>query len=188
MDCWINTFSGRKVNPLNLQPEDIDIFDIAHSLACTNRFAGHTMRPISVAQHSVYVSYLCPGQALQALLHDASEAYLGDITKWLKATPAFEAYRQAEERVQRLVFERYGCDVEQHPNVEEADRLMVRFEFEQSFPPFAKIDHPNYPPISDAEHKRIGPWTAWDWRHAEKMFLARFREARYARFAFGVHK
>src|SRR5580765_2644929 len=86
MKPLILTFSGKHVNPLNLRPEDIDIVDIAHALACCNRFAGHCRRPINVAQHSVYVSRLCDdtGFERQALLHDASEAYLGDITKWLK--------------------------------------------------------------------------------------------------------
>src|SRR4051812_2148358 len=96
----ILTYTGKHVNPFDLKPDDICIEDIAHALALCNRFAGHTKRPMSVAQHSVYVSRLCPNYRLAGLLHDASEAYLGDVTKWVKSTHEFEAYREAEDRIQ----------------------------------------------------------------------------------------
>lgn len=77
----ITTFTGRTVNPLALEVSDIDVRDIAHALACQNRFAGHTQLPVNTALHSYYVSMMCPSNPLRGLLHDGAEAYLGDVTK-----------------------------------------------------------------------------------------------------------
>jgi uncharacterized protein len=174
--CVIRTYTGREVNPLDLRPEDIDIQDIAHALACCNRFAGHAREPISVAQHSVYVSRLCgpQGHGLQGLLHDASEAYLGDVTKWLKATPEFEGYRRAEHHAQQLVYRKFGCPAQEPLVVEWADRVMIRIEWEQSFQNFT-IDHPSYPSLTDAERQSVGNWGVWSWREARDAFLMQFQ-------------
>lgn len=178
----ISTYTGKHVNPLDLRPEDICIEDIAHALACCNRFAGHTKKPISVAQHSVYVSRLLAGTPfeMQALLHDAAEAYLGDITKWIKHTPEFEAYRFAEDRVQRQIYCHFGCD--QHLDsttlIGAADKLMLRFEGEKGFGKRAwKVWSAliKYDIVSETEVARIGPWAPWSWRAAESVFLATFR-------------
>lgn len=175
----IRTFTGLELNPLELRPEDIRIEDIAHALALCNRFAGHTRRPISVAQHSVYVARLAApfgkDQALQGLLHDASEAYLGDVTKWLKQTPIMAAYRHAEHYLQNCIFRRFGSVVDIYPSVEEADRIMVRYEGFRGFGPDFKIDHPDYPPLCDEEIRRIGSWEPWSWKDSEEIFLAHFR-------------
>ena len=173
----ITTYSGRFVNPLALRPQDITIEDIAHALACVNRFAGHAREPISVAQHSVYVSRLCPAQALPALLHDASEAYLGDVTKWLKQEPIFAGYQEVEEQAQRSIFERFGCVCRAIEDIECADRLMVRWEYAMGYDGRI-IDHPDYPPITATERLRIGPWQPWPWRMAESQFLMRYAEVR----------
>lgn len=64
----------------------INLCDISHSLANINRFNGHTFRPISVAEHSIGVaSMVSPEHRLGALLHDAAEAYLGDMATPLKS-------------------------------------------------------------------------------------------------------
>ncbi len=77
--------SGHDIDPLNVKPADITIEDIAHGLSMTCRFAGQCRLYYSVAQHSVLVSTLVPeSMALWGLLHDASEAYLGDIYGPLK--------------------------------------------------------------------------------------------------------
>lgn len=176
MKCVIRTFTGKEVNPLDLQPDDICIEDIAHALACCNRFAGHARRPISVAQHSVNVSRLCTGTGheLQGLLHDGAEAFLGDITKWLKSTPELKGFRDAEDRAQRAIFERFGCCWTLAPEVEMADRIMVRYEGSQGFTNF-RIDHPDYPPLTEEEIASIGAWAPWTWRGAEDVFLTTFR-------------
>ncbi len=170
--------SGRHVSPLEMGLNDIDILDIAHALSQVNRFGGHLPRPVSVAQHSVYVSRLCEGpHALQALLHDASEAYLGDVTKWLKATPEFAAYRKAEERLQCLIWQKFGCATRQAPEVSAADKLMVRYEaWTLLGPDMPLFLRPDYPIPSGEEIYRVGAWRPWRWSDAREDFLVRFRE------------
>ena len=177
----ILTYTGKHVNPLDLCDEDIDICDIAHALAQCNRFAGHAKRPISVAQHSVYVSRLCDntGYELQALLHDASECYLGDVTKWLKSTDEFTAYREAEARIQAQIYQHFGCPLWMHSVVVAADKLMLRFEGEQAFGLTAwkkwTEQLPAYPLITAEELAQIGAWGHWLHRQSEEGFLARAR-------------
>lgn len=82
---WTQTISGKKIDLLNLKPEDVDFHDIAHNLNNVNRFCGATERRYSVAEHCVRVhdelvnrnAGLCV--RLTGLLHDAHEAYMGDI-------------------------------------------------------------------------------------------------------------
>jgi hypothetical protein len=179
MQPFITTFTGKKVNPLNLRPEDIDIRDIAHHLACINRFCGALRFPVSVAQHCVYVSRLVQGTGweMQALLHDASEAYLGDVTKWLKGSPAMAAFREAEDRAERLIYDVFGCAPTMGTPVEEADRLMVRFETLQGLatPHLFQMGDPRYAMPTKEERNRVGKWMPWPWRAAEEAFLSRFR-------------
>lgn len=170
----IRTYTGLTVNPLALRPEDVNLHDIAHALAQVNRFAGHLKFPISVAQHSVWAARLClpfgPDVALQALLHDASEAYLGDVTKWLKATPEFAAYREAEARAQALIFTEFGCSTEMHQAVEAADRVLVRFEGRQGFGDDWVINHNDYPPLTQSQLDLFKEWVPETWATAELEF------------------
>jgi hypothetical protein len=80
------TATGRELRALNPRPEDIDIRDIAHHLALVNRFGGATPYPYSVAHHSLAVADLLEpyGLGKEGLLHDAAEAYLGDMIKAVK--------------------------------------------------------------------------------------------------------
>lgn len=170
----ITTYSGLTVNPLALGPGDIRIEDIAHALACINRFCGHTRDPITVAQHSVHVSELCPEAPLQALLHDASEAYLGDVTKWLKETPMMTPYRQAEQRAMSVIYRVFGCPDGEPPALAEVDCFMVRFEATIGYQGRWATDHPQYQPVTPEERRRVRVWWPWPWRYAERMFLQRF--------------
>ena len=79
---WIQTFTGRKFSLTDPQPEDVCIEDIAHALANVCRFGGHCRGHYSVAQHSVHVADIVAEDfKLDAILHDAGEAYYGDITR-----------------------------------------------------------------------------------------------------------
>ena len=82
---WVATYTGRKFYIDDPSKEDVCIEDIAHALGNLCRFVGHCKTFYSVAQHSVFVSKMCrPEHALHGLLHDAAEAYLGDLNRPLR--------------------------------------------------------------------------------------------------------
>lgn len=120
---WIQTHTGKRIFPLRLQPEDIDIRDIAHALSLQCRYAGHIPEHYSVAQHCLFCydwAQIRPGSLwtnaqfdtllLAILLHDASEAYLTDIPRPLKVQDIFSGYRDLESHVQRMIFDRFGLN------------------------------------------------------------------------------
>lgn len=90
---WMQTHLNKKFdfNLVGTQwgPSQIYINDIAHHLSMICRFNGATSRFYSVAEHSFWCSVWCdrynPDTALAALLHDAAEAYVGDISAPLKS-------------------------------------------------------------------------------------------------------
>jgi hypothetical protein len=91
----------------------IFIEDIAIGLERETRWSGFTIEPYSVATHSVHVSTMLekifpaePMKWLEGLLHDASEAYLGDMPRGLK--PKFPDFVAYENALQRLIFQRFG--------------------------------------------------------------------------------
>lgn len=99
---WISTFTGRVFWPLDPRPEDVDIVDIAHALSHLCRWGGHTTAHWSVAQHSIMVSEIAPQElALAALLHDAAEAYIGDLMRPVKRNLRFESetMQEVEDRI-----------------------------------------------------------------------------------------
>ena len=82
----MHTISGKAIDFLDIDEENLDIHDIAHALHQINRFNGHASRPYSVLSHSMCASILMPeGKKMEGLLHDAAEAYIGDITTPAKA-------------------------------------------------------------------------------------------------------
>ena len=173
MKPFITTFTGRKVNPLDLKPEDIDIRDIAHALAQCNRFAGHARRPISVAYHSVWVSRLAEPYGLAGLLHDASEAYLGDVTRWLKQSPEMEAYRMAEDVAQATIYTKFNCLPPDLTSITWADDILVRFEYEMAYCEAPEFFHGA---LSKPTRRLLDGWQFVTWEEAESLFLMRFAD------------
>lgn len=103
---------------------DIRIQDIAHALSNACRFAGHTKKFYSVAQHSVIVSCIVPEEfALVGLLHDATEAYIGDMTRPLKnLNPTF---CELEHKIWTVIADRYGLSYEIPSIVKRADNIAL---------------------------------------------------------------
>lgn len=175
-DTWIETFTGRRFYPLDPRPLDIDIEDIAHALSMICRFTGHVRQFYSVAEHSVRVSRACCHQdALWALLHDASEAYVADMSRPLKHAPEMYAYRSVEKRIMDAVTERFGLSPVEPPSVKDADNRLLVTEKRDLMPPspdwevFASIE-----PLATV----IKPWTP---ATAEFEFMFRFHQLRSSR-------
>ena len=108
---WIETFSGVKFNPLKPRVEDVRLVDIAHSLSQQCRYNGHTHSFYSVAEHSVVLTEYALAQgrsvreAMTVLLHDASEAYVGDMVRPLK--PFMGNFVDVENQIQRVICEKF---------------------------------------------------------------------------------
>lgn len=120
---WMLTSTGKKYWPLDPHPDDIDIHDIAHHLSLLCRFTGACNRFYSVAEHSVLVSELVerthPGLAMLGLLHDATEAYLGDVGKPLKNhLPEYQVIEDANWKVMARAF---GVPYDMPPCIKKAD-------------------------------------------------------------------
>ena len=153
----ISTFTGRKVDLSNPQVDQIDIADIACGLANESRFAGQTGRLYTVAQHSVGTSFLVSREdRLEALLHDATEAYMKDIPAPLKAM--LPEYRAIERRLDAVIRERFGLPPIPSRAVAEADMIMRATEKRDLMPtdtsiwpdlegivPMARILYPSAP-------------------------------------------
>lgn len=133
----MQTHSGRIFFPLDPRHDEVDIGDIAHALACIPRFNGHSSEPYSVALHSVHVARIVsrkrPELALAALLHDATEAYLGDIVRPLKLGMSIDGVpiQQIEARLEVVILEALGVPVpsaEDRAIIREADNIALATE------------------------------------------------------------
>lgn len=139
MEPVIGTVSGGRVNYFNPLPETIRIEDIAVGLSHVCRFAGQVERHYSVGQHSMAVAkkvLAATGdkrQALQGLLHDASEAYTGDIPTPLKHAVG-AAIMDIENRLQRCIYDVHSLPHELFPAVHEADKRWLVTERDQLQP------------------------------------------------------
>ena len=174
---WMQTFSGRKFSLLNPTPGDVDIEDIAHALSNICRFNGHVMSFYSVAQHSVIVSqFVDPENALWGLLHDAHEAYVGDVIAPMKAADKLRSMWPISSRVW----------------IEEGVQAVVREKFDLSFPPPENIKVVDLLALATESRDVMGGQRGGDWAippdvlpikikpwspaMAKRMFLDRFAE------------
>ena len=127
---YIDTWSGRKINLLDPDPDSINIDDIANSLSMQCRFTGHTSHFYSVAEHSVLVSELVdPEYALEGLLHDAAEAYLSDIASPLKQL--LPEYYYIEDKFAKAIAEKFNIIYPYPNNIKKADNTALLHEANQ---------------------------------------------------------
>lgn len=127
---WMQVFTGGRFWPLDPRPDEIHIEDVAHALAQVCRYQGHTSRFYSVAEHSLLMAGaaaergLGPEQQLQALMHDAAEAYICDVVRPVKLH--ITGYQDAEARVEEVIRRRFGLlAAGKTPEVDELDRLIL---------------------------------------------------------------
>jgi hypothetical protein len=173
---FIETYTGLAFRPLAPEVDKIRIADIAHSLSLEPRFNGHSREPYYVAEHSVRVSRLLKEWGCSTpvqfwgLMHDATEAYLRDLSATLKHLPEFAFYRQAEERLMLAICERFGLSPTQPARVKKADQVLLATEARD----LMAFRSEHWGELKEVPlEERITPWSS---REAERTFLHRFAE------------
>ena len=165
---WMQTYTGGQFWPFQPLAVEVCIEDIAHSLAYQCRFNGHSRVFYSVAQHSVHVSQLCPADdALWGLMHDAAEAYVGDIIRPIKLL--IPEFSQLEDRVIQVIVRRFGMNPGEPPSVKRADNIALATEARDVMSPAPAT----WGLAEEPDEKRIHPLGA---DAAEALFLQRFKE------------
>lgn len=172
---WILTYTGKRFDP-TLPNNQIDIVDIAHALSHMPRFAGHTERLYSVAQHSIIVSTIVqkmghsPIVQLEGLLHDATEAYMMDLPMPIKRLPELAAYRDLEGQLAERIYAHFEIRQTHDAVIKAADIISLATEARdlmgdpQDWPSIQGID-----PLST----RLTVMTSGD---AKSLFLERYLE------------
>lgn len=167
---WMQLASGRKFWPLDPRPEEIHIEDIAAALSKMCRYGGHCKRFYSVAEHSVLMAHAAPdGYHLDALLHDASEAYLADVIRPIKSS--LTNYHAIEAALERAIGRRFGTRQTMPDAVKHLDNAILADERAQNMEPM---------PVSNEEWGARMPALGvtlqfWTPEKAEYEFLAAFR-------------
>ena len=137
----ILTFTGKHFNPTNPEENLIDLSDIGHALSLICRGNGHVKYFYSVAQHSIACCQEAQARGysdrvqLACLLHDASEAYMSDVTRPVKAL--LTEYLKVEENLQNMIWNKYlktPLTKEEKQQVFEVDDDMLAYEFAQIMP------------------------------------------------------
>jgi len=191
---WMITRTGAHFDLRHIAPLSISTLDIAHALANINRFTGHALRPYSVAEHSLLVVEIMerdfgirqPGTLLAALLHDAHEAYTGDLSTPMKDlidACSAGAWRREEQRIADAVLQRFNvlhtagahCAVIKRADLmalatERRDLLPATLE---PWPCLSGIEAAAWVDLNDRERF---DWV--DWKHG---WLDKFFELNYAR-------
>ena len=155
-DSFIQTYTGEKFYPFNPKPEQVHLEDIAHALSHICRYGGAVEKFYSVAQHCVLAARYCDGHQRWLLMHDAAEAYIGDMIHPIKEF--IPEFRAMEEKILDVITERFGL-----PNrflvwesVQRADLLLASTEKRDLLSVDVHWDR-NLPVPMDG---KIIPWTS----------------------------
>ncbi len=166
----VRTHTGRNVDLLKPDPRDICIEDIAHHLSKLDRYNGAGHFPYSVGQHSLLVAEILPGEMkLQGLLHDATEAYLGDVVSPLKGL--LPEYRRIEGNVMQAICKSFRITFPRPRIIKQADQAIMAAEMNQvvKWPDLAK--RPGLP-----EPPRDMVIRPMHWKEVKQQFMERFKE------------
>ena len=188
---WMLTATGAQFDLHLATPESISILDIAAALAKINRFGGHTSRLYSVAEHSLHVSSVMerelgigsPWALLAGLLHDAHEAYTGDLPSPVKAALNARTdggWRKFEDRIAAQVRGRFGllaASAGWRGSVHQADLMMLATERAQLMPPIGP-DWPALAGVPCSGELHLEDYGGMDWDDWRDAFLERFVELR----------
>ena len=121
-DAWITTYTGKQFHFLKPAPDEVDIRDIAHHLSLLCRFTGACRWFYSVADHSICVADLVPQELkLSALLHDAAEAYINDISRPVKYSHKLDS---TEAAIMSVIADKFGINPTA-PEIKEADNILI---------------------------------------------------------------
>lgn len=132
---YIITYTGEKFDYLNITPDSVDIYDIIHALPRINRFVGHSIRPYSVGEHTIYCYEMAkklgytPRQQLVTFLHDFTEAYVGDCPSPLKELLPF--FKEIEYEVEKAIYQKLNIPMpteEEYELIKKVDLTMLVIE------------------------------------------------------------
>lgn len=176
---WMQTFSGKKFWPLSPRPGDFFIEDIVHALSLVCRYGGQCSKFYSVAEHCLWVSEEAgPKYALEALMHDLGEAFIGDLVRPLKN--ALPEYRDVEKRIEVAAAQQFGLVYPWPLEVKRADEAVLMAE--------AEVLMPNKPEewvFMPGTVRAKGTVRGLDSKTARKEFLKRFMDLCFVRHTIG---
>ena len=135
---WVPTYTGKRLDPFDPQRDQIDLIDIAHALSQICRYNGHTVRHYSVAEHCVRVSSCVPARVCGlTLMHDAAEAYIGDMVRPIKRRPEADWYRRLDTSVTAAILHKFGLHYQLAFSTEtsllsKVDLMFVNVEMDQA--------------------------------------------------------
>lgn len=187
---WIQSYTGRKVTPLDLKPEQVCVEDIAHALASKCRFNGHQLGdPYSVAQHCVIGARNLPSAfKLAFLLHEVSEVYMPDIPAPIKpyvrvqigppGSDKLFLWSELEDTQATIVFEALGLNsVRPLIDSREVRKMDLQMLATEARDLMADPPEPWSLPYEALETDALGgPLKTWNWQASEFAFLTLFRE------------
>lgn len=170
------TSHGRIFFSCDPRPDEIHIDDIARQLSRLCRFGGGNRRWLSVAEHCWICSQIVPEEvALEALLHDASEAYIGDVIRPMKYLPIYgDIYLKVEAGIERCVADRFNLQYPWPKDVRWADEAVVGAEVAQNIA--SNVVNHLSDDVEARESSKDLELYYWSADEAENFFLNRFHE------------
>ena len=171
----MDTYTGQQFDPMQMQEENIFIEDIAHALSLMCRGGGHIRTFYSVAQHSLNCTKEAKAQGyskrvqLACLLHDASEAYIADIIRPVKAH--LSNYLKIEDQIMACIWKQFDLadlSLEEQKAWKKMDDLLLEQELKHLMPGEENRFIPVLASIPDLRQR--------NWQDVEQEFIQCFKD------------